>query len=147
MIAWRPTSCSAIFCAECLAVAAMQILGVTDRIAQTLDVTEFVPAPGQGCVAVECRADDDTTARLLGAVDHDATRTAVEAERAFLAELGTGCSLPVAAHAIDGVLHGFLADPAANRVARGTVTLPDGRAARLDAAAALARDLRGRLGG
>ena len=49
--------------------------------------------------------------RSSHAVDHAATRHAVEVERAFLAELGSGCSLPVGAHAADGVLHTFLADP------------------------------------
>jgi hydroxymethylbilane synthase len=126
-----------------MAVAAMEILGITDRIAQALPVDEFVPAPGQGCVAIECRADDETTAELLAAVDHFATRAAVEAERAFLAELGTGCSLPVAAHAVDGVVHGFLADPASGRHVADTVTLGDDGVA---VAAALARDLRDRLG-
>ena len=82
-----------------MAVAAMQILGLTDRIAEVLPLDGFVPAPGQGCVAVECRANDAATAALLAAVDHAPTRADVEAERAFLAELGTGCSLPVAAHA------------------------------------------------
>jgi len=126
-----------------MAVAAMEILGITDRIAQALPVPEFVPAPGQGCVAIECREGDDATAALLAAVDHAPTRAAVEAERAFLAELGTGCSLPVAAHAVDGVLHGFLADPASGRHVADTVAVgADGRTV----AAALARDLRDRLG-
>lgn len=126
-----------------MAVAAMEILGLTDRIAQALPVTEFVPAPGQGCVAIECRADDAATAGLLAAVDHAVTRAAVEAERAFLAELGTGCSLPVAAHAVDGVLHGFLADPASGRHVARSITL--GGQGTADAGA-LARELRTELG-
>jgi len=126
-----------------MAVAAMEILGLTDRIAQALPVTEFVPAPGQGCVAIECRADDAVTAGLLAAVDHGVTRASVEAERAFLAELGTGCSLPVAAHAVDGVLHGFLADPASGRHVARSITL--GELGTADAAA-LARELRTELG-
>ena len=77
-----------------MAVAAMQILELTDRIAQALPVESFVPAPGQGCVAIECRADDAHTASLLAAIDHAPTRAEVMAERAFLADLGTGCSLP-----------------------------------------------------
>ncbi len=94
-----------------MAVAALEILELTDRIAEVLPVEVFVPAPGQGCVAVECRADDDATTALLAAVDHPATRRSVSAERAFLAELGTGCSLPVGAFAAGEVLTGFLADP------------------------------------
>ena len=48
-----------------MAVAALQILGLTERIAEELDVATFVPAPGQGCVAAECRTDDGSTAALL----------------------------------------------------------------------------------
>jgi hydroxymethylbilane synthase len=50
----------------------------------------------------------------------------VEAERAFLAELGSGCSLPVGVHAVDGRLTGFLADPAAGRTVRRSVGLTPG---------------------
>jgi hydroxymethylbilane synthase len=94
-----------------MAVAALEILGMTDRIAEHLDVERFVPAVGQGCVAVECRADDDAASMALRAVDDPATRRAVEVERAFLAELGSGCSLPVGAHVRDDRLLTFLADP------------------------------------
>ena len=106
-----------------MAVAALEILGLTDRIAERLPVEQYVPAVGQGCVAVECRSDDDDVAELLAAVDHGATRRAVEVERAFLATLGSGCSLPVGAHAVGGRLHAFLADPPSGRVARATIEL------------------------
>jgi hydroxymethylbilane synthase len=59
--------------------------------------TEMLPAPGQGALAVQGRANDPETAAYLQALDHAATRAAVTAERAFLAGLGGGCSLPVAA--------------------------------------------------
>ncbi len=93
-----------------MAVAALQILKMTDRITETLDIEDFVPAVGQGCVAIECRADDADTIAALAAIDHTATRHAVEVERAFLAELGSGCSLPVGGHVVDGRLHTFLAN-------------------------------------
>ncbi len=128
-----------------MAVAAMQILEITDRIAQHLEVEVFVPAPGQGCVALECRADDHATAALLEAVDHEATRAAVTAERAFLAQLGTGCSLPVAAHAVGDTLLGFLADPATQRWVRGECVLQGDAAERARHAAALAADLQAQL--
>jgi hydroxymethylbilane synthase len=121
-----------------MAVAALEILGLTDRIAEHLPVDTFVPAPGQGCVAIECRDGDNEVAALLTAVDHAPSRAAVEAERSFLAELGTGCSLPVAAHAVGDTLLGFLADPASGRHVRGESTLAD--------AAALARRLQSELG-
>lgn len=93
-----------------MAVAALEILGLTDRIAEPLDPVRFVPAVGQGCVAVECRDDDLATLELLGRIDHPATRTAVGLERAFLAELGSGCSMPVGAHVAGSHLHVFLAE-------------------------------------
>jgi hydroxymethylbilane synthase len=92
-----------------MAVAALEVLGQTDRVAERLDPVTFVPAVGQGCVALEVRADDDETIALLASIDDPSTRHAVEVERAFLAELGAGCSLPVGAHAADGRLHTFLA--------------------------------------
>jgi hydroxymethylbilane synthase len=92
-----------------MAVAALEVLGQTDRIAQRLDPVTFVPAIGQGCVALEVRADDDAAMALFASIDDPATRHAVEVERAFLAELGAGCSLPVGAHASGGRLRTFLA--------------------------------------
>jgi len=129
-----------------MAVAALEILGLTDRIREALDVERFVPAPGQGCVAVECRIGDDAVAQLLGAVDHPGTRAAVTVERAFLARLGTGCSLPVAAHVVGDRLVGFLADPSANRHVTESVTLAGAPAERFAQAAALADRLQASLG-
>ena len=102
-----------------MAVAALQILELTEVIAERLDVVQFVPSPGQGCVAVECRTGDDSTCAAVAAVDHQPTRMAVEAERHFLAGLGTGCTLPIGAHCIDGELFTFVADPARGEVVRG----------------------------
>jgi hydroxymethylbilane synthase len=92
-----------------MAVAALEVLGQTDRIAERLDPLTFVPAVGQGCVALEVRADDEETIALVASVDDPSTRHAVQVERAFLAELGAGCSLPVGAHVAGGRLHTFLA--------------------------------------
>jgi hydroxymethylbilane synthase len=93
-----------------MAAAALQILGMLDRVAEVLPPETFIPAVGQGCVAVECRTEDVDTISALKAIDHVQTRHDVEVERAFLAELGSGCSLPVGAHAADGLLRTFLAD-------------------------------------
>jgi hydroxymethylbilane synthase len=127
-----------------MAVAALEVLGQTDLVTQELDPALFVPAVGQGCVALECRVGDDETTALLAAVDHAPTRAAVEAERAFLATLGSGCTLPVGGHVIGDELFGFLADPATGRVVRRAVTLRAADA--LDQAAALAMELRRALG-
>jgi hydroxymethylbilane synthase len=90
-----------------MAVAALHVLGLIERIAEIMSIDAMVPAVGQGCVAVEGRTGDDVLG-LLAAIDDAPTRQAVETERAFLAELGSGCSLPVGAHVDGGWLHAFL---------------------------------------
>jgi hydroxymethylbilane synthase len=83
-----------------VALAALRRLGLEDRAAEALDPEVFVPQVGQGAIAVECRAGDDAViGRLATTVEHAATRRAVTAERAFLATLGGGCTLPVGAYA------------------------------------------------
>jgi len=67
---------------------------------ETLDPGVMLPQVAQGALAVECRADDAVVRRALAAIDDMAVRAVVEAERAFLAELGGGCTLPVGAHAV-----------------------------------------------
>jgi hydroxymethylbilane synthase len=124
-----------------MAEAALQILELTDRIAEVLDIERFVPAVGQGCVAVEHRVGDHATADLVGAIDHPTTRRAVAVERAFLAELGSGCSLPVGAHARGPVLHAFVGELSHRRFADDVVGIDDDVAQALDSARALARRL------
>lgn len=82
-----------------MAVAALDRLGLEERITEALDPEVMVPQVGQGAIAVECRSDDERAREQLARVDHVATRRAVEAERAFLAVLGGGCNLPVGAYA------------------------------------------------
>ena len=60
----------------------------------------MLPAPAQGALAVQCRADDDPARALLSALDDPAARATTTAERAFLAGLGGGCAAPVAALAL-----------------------------------------------
>lgn len=87
------------FDAIVVAFAALSRLGLVARAAECLDPAMLVPQVGQGALAVECRADDGATRGLLAAIEHRATRAAVDAERAFLASIGGGCELPVGAHA------------------------------------------------
>jgi hydroxymethylbilane synthase len=94
-----------------MAVAALEILDMTSHIAEVLDLDVAVPMVGQGSVAIEARTDDSETRAILALIDHAASRRAVETERAFLAELGAGCSLPVGAHlSNDGVFRAFMAN-------------------------------------
>ncbi|MFE9426674.1 hydroxymethylbilane synthase [Kitasatospora sp. NPDC006697] len=80
-----------------LATAGLNRLGRSAEISQHLAPELMLPAPGQGALALECRADDPGLAAALGALDHAPTRAAVVAERALLAALEAGCSAPVAA--------------------------------------------------
>ncbi len=82
-----------------VAVAAFERLGLTEHLAEVLDVEQMVPQVGQGALAIECREDDAATLALLAAIEHAPTRHRVDAERAFLAELGGDCDLPAGAHA------------------------------------------------
>jgi hydroxymethylbilane synthase len=88
---------AADFDAVVLAAAALDRLGLTDHIAERVDPSVVLPQVAQGALAVECRADDDETRDLLAGVDDPGVRTAVTAERAYLAELGGGCNLPCGA--------------------------------------------------
>jgi hydroxymethylbilane synthase len=83
-----------------VAAAALDRLGRLDEAAEVLAPEVVVPQIGQGALAVECREDDDDVRALLAAIEHPATRRAVDAERGFLASLGGGCELPAAAHAV-----------------------------------------------
>ncbi|MEE8466483.1 MAG: hydroxymethylbilane synthase, partial [Dehalococcoidia bacterium] len=82
-----------------LAAAGMIRLGLQDQITEYLSITQFVPPPGQGILAVEARADDHHMLELLSAINDTDTRYEATAERAFLEELGGGCSVPVGAYA------------------------------------------------
>ena len=83
-----------------LAGAGLTRLGLDSHITEWLSLDVMLPAPGQGALAVQCRADDHTTLSLLAALDDEYTRKAVSAERAFLSRLGSGCAVPVAAYAM-----------------------------------------------
>jgi hydroxymethylbilane synthase len=81
-----------------LAGAGLTRLGLDGHVTEWLSLEIMLPAPGQGALAVQCRADDESTLSLLAALDHQPTRKSVTAERAFLSGLGGGCAVPVAAY-------------------------------------------------
>ncbi|MBX2998624.1 MAG: hydroxymethylbilane synthase [Caldilineaceae bacterium] len=86
------------YTATILACAGLERLNLMDVVTQILPFEVMLPAPGQGALAVQCR-DEATSLSILDAVRDPFTAAAVAAERAFLAALEGGCSLPVAAHA------------------------------------------------
>lgn len=86
-----------------VAATALDRLGLAHEIAERLPVEVVLPQVAQGALAVECRADDHELQGLLARIQHAGSRRCVDAERAFLTELGGDCSLPAAAHAtLDG---------------------------------------------
>ncbi|MDR0184164.1 hydroxymethylbilane synthase [Lysobacter arvi] len=82
-----------------LACAGLQRLGFDDRIRDRLQAPQWLPAPAQGAVAIECRDDDFTTRELCARLDDAPTRTCAEAERAMNRALHGSCHVPVAAFA------------------------------------------------
>jgi hydroxymethylbilane synthase len=86
------------FDAVMLAAAGLRRLGFENEIAEVLSPDQMCPAPGQGALAVQTRAAD-VAEEICRALDHEDSRTAVEAERAVLAGVGGGCQLPVGAFA------------------------------------------------
>lgn len=100
-----------------LAAAGVRRLGFTGRISATLPFDICIPAPGQGAIAVEVRANDGDTARPVGSIDDAQTATLVIAERAVVSALGGGCQTPI----------GAVAEPQGDRmVLRAVVASPDG---------------------
>ena len=116
-----------------LACAGLDRLGFASRIRARLDAPDWLPAPAQGAVAVECRAEDPAVQALFAALDDAATRVCVEAERAMNRALHGSCHVPVAAFAQrdgdDLVLSGLVGSVANGQVlrteGRGPATDPD----------------------
>jgi hydroxymethylbilane synthase len=102
-----------------LAAAGMERLGLAHEVTEYLSFDIMLPAPGQGALAVQCRADDQRVLTLLQRIDDAPTRAAVEVERTFLHALGAGCSAPVAALATHNT--------SGHLTVRGLVATPDGR--------------------
>tara|TARA_Y100000817_G_scaffold214954_1_gene169017 strand:+ start:2787 stop:3683 length:897 start_codon:yes stop_codon:yes gene_type:complete len=83
-----------------VAKAALDRLGLTPETMNALPISILLPQVGQGALAIECRDKDFEIIQMLKEIEDQKVRTLVDAERSFLAELGSGCTLPIAAHAI-----------------------------------------------
>jgi len=82
-----------------LAAAGLSRLGISPPFATALPLDEMMPAPGQGALAVQVRADDERVGAVVSRLDHGPSRAAFEAERTLVARLGGGCALPLGAYA------------------------------------------------
>lgn len=127
-----------------LAAAGLARLGVDAPGAQPLDHEAFVPAPGQGCLALEAVQDRDDVIEAVAVIDDGPSHAALRAERAFLAALGGGCLTPTGALCVPeggGMrLHGYVGHTGAG-ARRGSVSGPP------DEAEGLGRELAATLGG
>jgi hydroxymethylbilane synthase len=83
-----------------LAAAGVRRLGLEDAVTEWLTAEALLPAPGQGALAIQCRAEDERVLALLRSIDDPVARAETTAERAFLRALGGGCAAPVAARAV-----------------------------------------------
>jgi hydroxymethylbilane synthase len=103
--------------AAVLAAAGLDRLGRTEWVRERFPADVLCPAPGQGALAIECRAADERTRAVLASLDHAESRFAVTAERVALAALGGGCQVPIGAYCRrDGDIYRI----------RGCVSSPDG---------------------
>jgi hydroxymethylbilane synthase len=129
------------------AMAALERLGESNVVSERLDPSWFVPQVGQGALALEARSDDVATRVSLAAINDPTALLAVTAERAFLEELGAGCSIPAGAHGVvDGetvTLRGVMLDRDGATSVRGEFSGTDPR----EVGRRLALHLRDDLGG
>jgi hydroxymethylbilane synthase len=122
-----------------LARAGLERLGLAGRISSVLDPRLFIPAPAQGTLAVQTRAADERTSRIVSAIDEPMARLLAETERQILTVTGCGCHAPLGAFAeiVDGQvhIHAFIADPEGRHWVRRQIAGPT------DRAQALAREI------
>jgi hydroxymethylbilane synthase len=132
-----------------LACAGLKRLGLETEITEVLPTSVSLPAVGQGVLAIQCRTEDAELRHLLAPLEDAATRVAVTAERAFMARLEGGCTVPMAGHAVvegDTVrLRGLVGKPDGSKVVEGECSGPVETA--LAVGDALAEELLGRGAG
>jgi hydroxymethylbilane synthase len=113
--------------AAILAAAGLHRLGMHRRITAYLDSPEWLPAAGQGAIAIQIRGADWATREVFAAMADRETMIDVNAERSFLAALDGGCQVPIGAlvmrHGDAVVLHGFISDVTGTRSVRGAIPL------------------------
>jgi hydroxymethylbilane synthase len=113
--------------AAILAAAGLHRLGVPQHITSYLDAPDWLPAAGQGAIAIQIRSNDHASREILAPLNDHGTMVSTTAERAFLSALEGGCQVPIGALALVSssglVLHGFIGDVRGARVIRGEIAL------------------------
>ena len=119
-----------------LAYAGLARIGHAGAITQVFELDEMLPAPGQGSLAVECRAGEPELAALLAAVNDEASMAAAAAERSLLEALAAGCSAPVGGYAAgtgELLMHAVVLSADGTRALRARSNAPAADARRLGA--------------
>ena len=113
--------------AAILAAAGLRRLGISQEIASYLEAPAWLPAAGQGAIAIQIRADDSATRAIVAPLSDAETIVATRAERAFLGALEGGCQVPIGALVTgkdsERELHGFIASVDGRRMLRGMLPL------------------------
>ena len=116
--------------AAILAAAGLIRLDLQQRITMFFEPPDWLPAPGQGAIAIQARTGDGRMSELLSPLDHEPTSIATRAERAFLAGLDGGCQVPIGALVSDAggrpTLYGMLSDVSGKHIVRGSRALDAG---------------------
>jgi hydroxymethylbilane synthase len=116
------------FDAIILARAGLERLGLANRISFIFAPTEFIPAPAQGALAIQSRADDKETCELIASLDDISARITTSAERQILTELQCGCHAPVGVYATieadEITICAFISDTQGKNFIRQTITGP-----------------------
>ncbi len=116
--------------AAILAAAGLIRLDAQHRITEVLEAPDWLPAAGQGAIAIQIRGNDDSMRAVLSPLDDEPTSVATRAERAFLEALDGGCQVPIGALVMAApgqplTLHGMLSDISGRRILRGSRPLLD----------------------
>lgn len=110
-----------------LAQAGVTRLGSELPNKEILNLEHCIPAPGQGCLAIECRSDDTDLINRIRKINHSQTEQCISAERAFMGTVEGGCKFPLAAYAqqVDGtiMLHAIIGDVRSEKFMRETVVI------------------------
>lgn len=133
--------------AAILAAAGLIRLNARQHIKQFLEPPDWLPAAGQGAIAIEIREDDDEMREIFAGLNHEPTAIAVRAERGFLSSLEGGCQVPIGALAAldesgEFTLYGFVSDVKGRDIVRGSIVVDP--ASPEESGRALAADLRTR---
>ncbi len=123
-----------------LAAAGLRRLGLGSRTSGAIPPEQMLPAVGQGALAIETRSNDESVLEIVRRLNHEASRLACTAERAFLRALGGGCQLPIAGYAVcvdeHLTLNGLVAAPSGDEIVRDCISGAAGEAEDLGASLA-----------